>query len=56
MIRDLIDAAQRHSCGFVLADRKHDLRLVQDYFGHRDPCHTAHDTRTAGRRFAGLWR
>ena len=45
----------RHSCGFALADRGHDLRLIQDYLGHRDPRHTVHYTRTAGRRFEGLW-
>jgi site-specific recombinase XerD len=37
------------------ADRGHDLRLIQDYLGHRDPRHTVHYTRTAGRRFEGLW-
>ena len=46
----------RHSCGFVLADKGHDLRLIQDYLGHRDPRHTVHYTRTAGRRFEGPWR
>jgi site-specific recombinase XerD len=46
----------RHSCGFALADKGHDLRLIQDYLGHRDPRHTVHYTRTAGRRFEGLWR
>ena len=45
----------RHSCGFALANKGHDLRLIQDYLGHRDPRHTAHYTRTAGRRFEGLW-
>jgi site-specific recombinase XerD len=45
----------RHSCGFALADAGHDLRLIQDYLGHRDPRHTVHYTRTAGRRFEGLW-
>ena len=45
----------RHSCGFALADRGLDLRLIQDYLGHRDPRHTVHYTRTAGRRFEGLW-
>jgi site-specific recombinase XerD len=34
----------------------HDLRLIQDYLGYRDPRHTVHYTRTAGRRFDGLWR
>ncbi|HWE44153.1 MAG TPA: tyrosine-type recombinase/integrase [Gemmatimonadaceae bacterium] len=46
----------RHSCGFALANRAHDLRLIQDYLGHRDPKHTVRYTRTAGRRFDGLWR
>jgi type 1 fimbriae regulatory protein FimB len=45
----------RHSCGFSLANRGHDLRLIQDYLGHRDPKHTAHYTRVAARRFDGLW-
>ena len=45
----------RHSSGFALADKGHDLRLIQDYLGHRDPRHTVHHTRTAGRRFEGLW-
>jgi site-specific recombinase XerD len=46
----------RHSCGFYLANRGHDLRLVQDFLGHRDPKHTVHYTRTAAGRFEGLWR
>lgn len=46
----------RHSCGFSLANRGYDLRLIQDYLGHRDPKHTAHYTRVAGIRFEGLWR
>ena len=46
----------RHSCGFYLANHGHDLRLIQDYLGHRDPKHTAHYTRTAAGRFEELWR
>lgn len=46
----------RHSCGFALANRGYDLRLIQDYLGHRDPKHTVRYTRTAARRFEGLWR
>ncbi len=46
----------RHSCGFYLANRGYDLRLIQDYLGHRDPKHTVHYTRTAASRFEGLWR
>lgn len=45
----------RHSCGFALANKGHDLRLIQDYLGHRDPRHTAHYTRTAAGRFEELW-
>ena len=45
----------RHSCDFSLANRGHDLRLIQDYLGHRDPKHTAHYTRVAARRLDGLW-
>jgi len=46
----------RHSCGYYLAHRGYDLRLIQDYLGHRDPKHTVHYTRTAASRFEGLWR
>jgi type 1 fimbriae regulatory protein FimB len=34
----------------------HDLRTMRDYLRHRDPKHTAHYTRVAGRRFEGLWK
>ena len=44
----------RHSCGYYLADKGTDLRTMQDYLGHRDPRHTVHYTRVAGRRFEGL--
>jgi len=44
-----------HLYGFTLADRGHDLRLIQDYLGHRDPKHTVHYTRIAGSRFEGIW-
>jgi site-specific recombinase XerD len=46
----------RHSAGYALSNRGHDLRLLQDYLGHRDPRHTARYTRTASRRFEGLWK
>ncbi len=45
----------RHSCGFSLANRGYDLRLIQDYLGHRDPKHTVRYTRVAASRFEGLW-
>ena len=46
----------RHSCGFYLANQGYDLRLIQDYLGHRDPKHTVHYTRVAGVRFEGRWK
>jgi site-specific recombinase XerD len=46
----------RHSAGYALSNRGHDFRLLQDFLGHRDPRHTSRYTRTASRRFEGLWR
>ena len=45
----------RHSAGFALANRGRDFRLLQDFMGHRDPRHTTRYTRTASRRFEGIW-
>ena len=45
----------RHSCGFALAERGVDFRLIQDLMGHRDPRHTSRYTRTAAKRFEGVW-
>lgn len=45
----------RHGCGYYLANRGYDTRLIQDYLGHRDIKHTARYTRTASVRFKGLW-
>lgn len=46
----------QRSYGFALANSANGLRLIQDYLGHRDPKHTVCYTRTAGKRFEGLWR
>ena len=45
----------RHSCGYALADKGLDTRLIQDYLGHRDIRHTAHYTRTSAKRFENVW-
>ena len=45
----------RHSCGYYLANKGYDLRLIQDYLGHRDPKHTVHYTRVSASRFDGIW-
>ena len=46
----------RHSCGFALANKGRDTRVLQDYLGHRNITHTTIYTRTAAVRFEGLWR
>ena len=46
----------RHSCGFALANKGADFRVIQHYLGHRDPRHTTRYTRTGSRRFEGLWK
>lgn len=46
----------RHSCGYALANAGVDIRVIQDFLGHRNLAHTALYTRTAARRFNGLWR
>jgi type 1 fimbriae regulatory protein FimB len=46
----------RHSAGYALSNKGHDFRLLQDFMGHRDPRHTSRYTRTAARRFEGLWK
>lgn len=48
----------RHSCGYALVNRPggaHDLRLIQDYLGHKDIRHTAQYTALSAGRFADLW-
>lgn len=45
----------RHGCGYALANRGYDLRVIQDSLGHRDPTHTTRYPRTAAHRFEGLW-
>jgi len=45
----------RHSCGYALANKGCDTRVIQDYLGHRNIRHTQLYTRTAAVRFEGLW-
>lgn len=46
----------RHSCGFALANRGCDTRLIQDWLGHQNIQHTARYTALTPSRFEGLWR
>ncbi|MBD2156009.1 tyrosine-type recombinase/integrase [Leptolyngbya sp. FACHB-16] len=41
----------RHSCGYYLANQGYDLRLIQDWLGHRNIQHTIRYTKLAADRF-----
>ena len=45
----------RHSCGYFLANKGCDLRLIQDYLGHKQIQNTVRYTALNSARFAGLW-
>ncbi len=45
----------RHACGYELAERGADTRLIQDYLGHRNIRHTVRYTASNAGRFVGLW-
>lgn len=45
----------RHACGYALADKGADTRLIQDYLGHRNIQHTVLYTASNAGRFKALW-
>lgn len=45
----------RHACGYALADRRIDTRLIQDYLGHINISHTVRYTASNPLRFRGIW-
>jgi site-specific recombinase XerD len=46
----------RHACGYALANRGHDTRALQAYFGHRNIQHTMRYTKLSATRFKNYWR
>lgn len=46
----------RHSCGYAMANKGHDLRLIQDYLGHTDIRSTVIYTAVCPERFKELWK
>ncbi|EAT1700420.1 DNA recombinase, partial [Salmonella enterica] len=46
----------RHACGYALADKGADTRLIQDYLGHRNIRHTVRYTASNAARFGEIWR
>ncbi|WP_329911588.1 tyrosine-type DNA invertase [Serratia quinivorans] len=45
----------RHACGYALAERGNDTRLIQDYLGHRNIRHTVLYTASNSERFSRAW-
>ncbi|EGT0627989.1 tyrosine-type recombinase/integrase [Citrobacter freundii] len=45
----------RHACGYALAERGNDTRLIQDYLGHRNIRHTVLYTASNAARFINAW-
>jgi site-specific recombinase XerD len=45
----------RHACGYYLANKGCDLRLIQDYLGHKQIQNTVRYTALNSARFVGLW-
>lgn len=45
----------RHACGYHLAERGNDTRLIQDYLGHRNIRHTVRYTAANAARFVSAW-
>jgi site-specific recombinase XerD len=45
----------RHSCGYALAAKGADTRLIQEYLGHRSIEHTVGYTALDPARFESLW-
>lgn len=43
-LKDVHPHILRHYCGFYLGNKCCDLRLIQDYLGHRDPNYTVRYT------------
>jgi len=44
----------RHSCGYFLANKGHDVRLIQDYLGHKSVQNTVLYTKLAPGRFESI--
>jgi type 1 fimbriae regulatory protein FimB/type 1 fimbriae regulatory protein FimE len=45
----------RHACGYYLANKGVDLRIIQDYLGHANIQNTVRYTQLDAARFEGLW-
>jgi site-specific recombinase XerD len=48
--------AQRHACGFKLANDGHDTRAIQAYLGHRSIMSTVRYMALTPNRFKNFWK
>ena len=46
----------RHGCGYYLADRDTNLRVIQSYLGHSNIANTTIYTQLSSNKFKGLWQ
>jgi site-specific recombinase XerD len=54
-LRKITPHMLRHGCGYYLANKGVDLRVIQDYLGHKNVNNTVKYTRLSGKQFKGLW-
>lgn len=54
-LRKITPHMLRHGCGYYLANKGVDLRVIQDYLGHKNVQNTVIYTRLAGKQFENLW-
>ncbi len=54
-LRKITPHMLRHGCGYYLANKGCDLRVIQDYLGHKNINNTVIYTKLSGRAFVGLW-
>ena len=45
----------RHGCWYYLANQGYDLRIIQDYLGHKNVQNTVIYTQLSGKKFEGMW-
>ncbi len=45
----------RHACGYYLANKGVDTRIIQDYLGHANIQNTVRYTQLSAAKFEGLW-
>jgi len=54
-LRKITPHMLRHGCGYALINKGYDVRVVQDYLGHKDIRNTAIYTRLDDKQFKGMW-